>query len=452
MPIATVPPRSAVSSPTLSAASSTARRLRARVLGERAARLGGDDAAAGADEEVGAERLLELADLLGDRRLGDAQRLGGGGEGAELDAPRRSTGSAAETKAQLWTCTKQPRLPWRLAPRAIMARMTRDVVDRRRRDRRARGGLAAAPPRRAAAGGRRPARRAHALGRRAATTGSTTARTSSRRRARSSTGWRASAASRPCPVTGSMMGLAVGSTMLDRGRVETYPFRLPLSLRDRVAFATAGLKVQRAVARYHRLERPLRLRGRPHASRSSSARSPPAPCDEIFACAAHRATAEPDELSAGCGIGLFALVWGGKGSLIARNLRRRRPAGCRPRSARARRPRAHRLPRRRHPARRRATSSCATAASEVRARHVIVAAQAPYAAPLVAPVRRAGRRRARAADLRRVPERRGRDQRDDRRCPTTTSTRWRRRAACSTCSPTRRTRCAAAARAAPAAA
>ena len=42
---------------------------------------------------------------------------------------------------------------------------------------------------------------------------------------------------------------------------------------------------------------------------------------EIFSCAAHRATAELDELSAGCGIGLFALVWAGKGSLIARNLR-----------------------------------------------------------------------------------------------------------------------------------
>src|SRR3954454_660533 len=29
------------------------------------------------------------------------------------------------------------------------------------------------------------------------------------------------------PVTGSMMGLAVGSTQLNRGRVETYPFRPP---------------------------------------------------------------------------------------------------------------------------------------------------------------------------------------------------------------------------------
>ena len=53
-------------------------------------------------------------------------------------------------------------------------------------------------------------------------------------------------------VTGAMMGLAVGSTRLTSGRVETYPLRLPLPLRDKVAFAKVGLKVQRAVARYHR--------------------------------------------------------------------------------------------------------------------------------------------------------------------------------------------------------
>src|SRR5918994_2251656 len=53
------------------------------------------------------------------------------------------------------------------------------------------------------------------------------------------------------PVTGSMMGLAVGSTLLEGGRVETYPFRLPLSVRERIAFARAGLKVQLGVRRYH---------------------------------------------------------------------------------------------------------------------------------------------------------------------------------------------------------
>jgi DNA-binding transcriptional LysR family regulator len=57
------------------------------------------------------------------------------------------------------------------------------------------------------------------------------------------------------PVTGGMMGLAVGATVLERGPVETYPLRLPLALRDRVAFARAGLRVKRALRAYHRLER-----------------------------------------------------------------------------------------------------------------------------------------------------------------------------------------------------
>ena len=198
------------------------------------------------------------------------------------------------------------------------------------------------------------------------------------------------------PVTGSMMGLAVGSTLLNRGRVETYPFRLPLSVRERLAFATAGLKVQRAVARYQRLTRPAPgetpadLRARVLAFEGDRTFAdflgdlPPA-VNEIFSCAARRATAEPSELSAGCGIGLFALVWGGKGTLIARNLRGgtgRLPAALGRELAD------------------RARTGCRVSALRpsgedllvdhgdrtVRARHVIVAAQAPFAAPLVAPV------------------------------------------------------------------
>jgi oxygen-dependent protoporphyrinogen oxidase len=133
------------------------------------------------------------------------------------------------------------------------------------------------------------------------------------------------------PVTGSMMGLAVGPKLLNHGRVETYPFRLPLSVRDRLAFAAAGMKVQRAVARYHRLatpgpgETPADVRARvlafeDHRTFAEFLGDLPPAVDTIFSCAAHRATADPSELSAGCGIGLFALVWGGKGSLIARNL------------------------------------------------------------------------------------------------------------------------------------
>jgi hypothetical protein len=55
------------------------------VLGERASGLGRHDAAPRPHEQVGPERLLELADLLGDGGLRDAQGLGGRREGAELD-------------------------------------------------------------------------------------------------------------------------------------------------------------------------------------------------------------------------------------------------------------------------------------------------------------------------------------------------------------------------------
>ena len=202
------------------------------------------------------------------------------------------------------------------------------------------------------------------------------------------------------PVTGSMMGLAVGSTRLHRGRVETYPFRLPLSLRERLAFATAGLKIQRAVARYQRLARPAAgdtpgdVRARVLAFEGDRTFAeflgplPPA-VDAIFSCAAHRATAEPAQLSAGCGIGLFALVWGGKGTLTARNLlggTGRLPAalgrelgdrartGCRVSGLR---PDGDELI---------VDYLAGRDADSVRARHVIVAAQAPFAAALVAPV------------------------------------------------------------------
>jgi protoporphyrinogen oxidase len=188
---------------------------------------------------------------------------------------------------------------------------------------------------------------------------------------------------RTVPVTGGMMGLALESTVLDRGRVETYPFRLPLSIRDRIAFARAGVKIQRAVARYHRLERRHDFED-DRTFGDFLGPLPPA-VEAIFSCAAHRATAELDQLSAGCGIGLFALVWGGKGSLIARNLLggsgqlpaalgralgERARTGCR----------VHAV----HPAGADLVVDCD--GEEVRARQVIVAAQAPYAAPLVAPV------------------------------------------------------------------
>lgn len=185
------------------------------------------------------------------------------------------------------------------------------------------------------------------------------------------------------PVWGGMMGLAVGDKIIEGGRVETYPFRLPLSLRERYAFARAGLKVQLGVKRY--LAAPNRYDFDNQRTFSELLGPLPPKVDEIFTCAAHRATGEPDELAAGTGISLFATVWAGKGSLIARNLRG--GTGLLP-AAMGRelgeRARTH--------ARVDAVHEDGDAlvvsvgGEEIRARHVIMAANAPYGAPLVGPV------------------------------------------------------------------
>lgn len=200
------------------------------------------------------------------------------------------------------------------------------------------------------------------------------------------------------PVWGSMMGLAVGGSKLVSGPVESYPFRLPLSPRDRAGFALRGLKVQRAVAAYHRVARPrpretaAETRARVLAFEDDrtfgdflGSMSPAV--EAIFACASHRATAELGELSAGCGIGLFALVWRGSGSLIARNML----------GGTGRLPEAigHRLGAARVRVGAKATGISqdgdglavefvdGAGAQRLRARHVVVAAQAPFAEPLI---------------------------------------------------------------------
>jgi oxygen-dependent protoporphyrinogen oxidase len=185
------------------------------------------------------------------------------------------------------------------------------------------------------------------------------------------------------PVTGSMMGLAVGSKLLNSGPVETYPFRLPLSLRDRIAFVKAGLRVRRGVARYNRLERRYDFED----DRTFADLLGPIPptVHEIFSCAAHRATAELAELSVGCGIALFALVWAGKESLIARNL----VGGSGELPAALGRELGDRARTRCHVHAIQADGAHLIvhhSGGEVRARHVIMAVQAPYAAPLVSPI------------------------------------------------------------------
>ena len=132
-------------------------------------------------------------------------------------------------------------------------------------------------------------------------------------------------------IPGNRMGLAFQGRVVASGRPETYPFRLPLSWGARMSFVRAGLRLRSAVREHIRVARP-----RPGESADATrARLVAYRNDETFAAylgdlhpdvaaifraIAERAAAEPEELSAGAGAALFALVWGDEKTGAARNL------------------------------------------------------------------------------------------------------------------------------------
>jgi oxygen-dependent protoporphyrinogen oxidase len=133
------------------------------------------------------------------------------------------------------------------------------------------------------------------------------------------------------PINGSLMGLAYRGTLLQGGRTELYPFRLPMSLAGRVSMIRAGLKLRRDAAEYNRLAR----LAPGETERDSRARLLSFLDDRSFAdyagklhpdagvlfhAVVNRLTAEPDEISAGCVVALFAHVWSEGGVVLGRNL------------------------------------------------------------------------------------------------------------------------------------
>jgi oxygen-dependent protoporphyrinogen oxidase len=132
------------------------------------------------------------------------------------------------------------------------------------------------------------------------------------------------------PIPGNRMGLAFKGRLLASGRPETYPLRLPLSLSARLSFIRAGLRLRAAAQGYLRVARPrpgessAQTRARVLAYRDDETFAQflgPLPPDVagIFRAVAERVTAGLEQISAGCGAALFALVWGGQQTL-ARNL------------------------------------------------------------------------------------------------------------------------------------
>ena len=132
-------------------------------------------------------------------------------------------------------------------------------------------------------------------------------------------------------IPGNRMGLAFRGRLVASGRPETYPFRLPLSWGARLSFVRAGLRLRVAAKEHIRAARPRpgesgpERRARVLAHRDDQTFAAylgnlHPDVASIFRPIAERVTAEPDQISAGYGAALFALLWGNDQTGSARNL------------------------------------------------------------------------------------------------------------------------------------
>ncbi|MBN9747855.1 amine oxidase [Amycolatopsis sp. A1MSW2902] len=121
-------------------------------------------------------------------------------------------------------------------------------------------------------------------------------------------------------VPGALAGLSMNGKLLLRGRIETYPFRIPMPLASRVALLKAGLKVGAEVLKYAKLvqqrpgEDPARRQQRIYDFQNTRSFRDfvgdlPEDAEALFRPTVTRSAADPHELSAGAGIGYFSLVW-----------------------------------------------------------------------------------------------------------------------------------------------
>ena len=140
------------------------------------------------------------------------------------------------------------------------------------------------------------------------------------------------------PVPGRLAAVALNGRIVSSGAVETFPLRLPMPFRSRLALVRAGVKLRLAVRRYAVVaaprpgedpaERQLRmLRFMDDRSFTEFSGVLPEDVDLLFRSTLTRSSGEPEDLAAGYGVGYFHLVWnrtaglsrnilGGSGTLI----------------------------------------------------------------------------------------------------------------------------------------
>ncbi|MUV37017.1 Protoporphyrinogen oxidase [Lentibacillus sp. JNUCC-1] len=132
------------------------------------------------------------------------------------------------------------------------------------------------------------------------------------------------------PVPGTVTGIAMNGKVILDGRVESYPFRIPMSLKSRMAILKAGAKIRLAVMKYGKIVAPKPGENfKDHQQRIYEFENDqtftdyvgklPEDADAIFRPTVSRSAGDPEEISAGAGIGYFHLVWD-KGEGLSRNV------------------------------------------------------------------------------------------------------------------------------------
>lgn len=121
-------------------------------------------------------------------------------------------------------------------------------------------------------------------------------------------------------IPGSLAGVAMNGRLLLGGRIESYAVRIPMSAASRIALLRAGARVGAQVLRYAAIVRPRpgedpavrqqRIYGFENdRSFADFVGDLPEDAAALLYPTVTRSAADPDEISAGAGIGYFSLVW-----------------------------------------------------------------------------------------------------------------------------------------------
>src|SRR5699024_6392042 len=121
-------------------------------------------------------------------------------------------------------------------------------------------------------------------------------------------------------VLGTLAGTHMNGKLLLKGPLQTYPFRIPMKTSDRAAMIAAGMKDSKDVFRYAAVvrQRPGET-GEQRQERIYDFENDRSFADylgnigpeaeALFTPTVTRSAGDPDEISAGAGIGYFSLVW-----------------------------------------------------------------------------------------------------------------------------------------------